>query len=504
MGKRKYFTVFIAVVGLCTFLELFVVYTQATDHLKPLDSLYSVTTRPVFNTLRNSRRSEFNLSHISCSLTEPYEGKARTLDSAVIREPSVETVKKVSRSSVTASINPFLGFVEINEQLSSNTAKFMQLSYFSALWNFSMVEPWIDADTTFLSSFPPANNGQTLLFFDLYNMTAVENRLTKCFNDNLPPQRQKNFHFHSLSEALIHSPRDVLIVRFMTKKWSKTEEMGDCSAISERQIEKVNQTLNFNVQKVKEKAQEVHGPSFSFKIWKTLCIAAIRWVPFSMHNASVFIEEQLAEKKKETSIGATVILPSWNKIKNMHSHSYYYDPDFHLVGRDCSFSRLPHSHLVLTGAERMQKELQFSQHFIGVYARTERMSHLDDGLINDCWNRFCEVLEHAEKVYGIPRSRVVLVHDAGKYGSNTFDENERTKSDKILARLQSLNIQTKYYNPKLHKDLPQHRVFIALVEQEFLSQSLYLITLGGGGFQINVMNHFRIKETANRAHALCV
>ena len=335
-------------------------------------------------------------------------------------------------------------------------------------------------------------------------MTGVENRLTQCFNDNVPPQRQKNVYFHTLSEALIHSPRDVLIVRFMRNKWSKTKEMGECSAISVKEIEKVTQALNSNVLKVKDKAQEIHGPNFSFQIWRTLCITAIPRVPFSMHNATVFIEGQLAEKRKETNVGAMVVLPSWNRIMSENPHGYYYDPNFHFSGRNCYYTRLPHSHLVLTGAVKMQKELQFSQHFIGVYARTERMYHLNDGLIDDCLSKFCKVLEDAEKTYGIPRSRVVVVHDAGKFGSNTFDKNERNKSDWILAKLQSMKIQTKYYDPKLHKDLLQHRAFVAAVEQEFLSQSHVLITLGGGGFQLNVMNYFKTKQSVDRVHALCI
>ena len=459
MGKmlRPSFFKVVAVVSLSTIMLLFVVYRLTAVHnIALLSSFYGV-----FNdTLGNSRCSDCNTS--------------------------------------------FLTFMEMDEQLSSNTAKFLQLSYFSALWNLSMVEPWIDPHTNFLSSLPPTDKNQTLLFFDLYNMTGVENRLTQCFNDNLPPQRQTNLYFHTLSEALIHSPRDVLIVRFMRYKWSETKKMGECSAISVKEIEKVTQALNSNVLKVKDKAQELHGPNFSFKIWRTLCITAIPQVPFSMHNATVFIEGQLAEKSKETNVRAMVVLPSWNRIMSEHPYGYYYDPNFHLSGGNCYYTRLPHSHVVLTGAERMQKELQFSQHFIGVYARTERISHLDDGLIEDCLSKFCEVLEDLEKMYGIPRSRVILVHDAGKYGSNTFDKNERNKSDGILAKLQSLKIQTKYYDPKLHKDLPQHRAFVAAVEQEFLTRSHVFITLGGGGFQLNVMNYFKTKQSVDRVHALCI
>ena len=457
MAKQSFFKVVVVVVSLSTIMLLLLVSRlTAVKKIALLSSFDGVFS----NTLGNSRCSDCNTS--------------------------------------------FLTFMEIDEQLSSNTAKFLQLSYFSALWNLSMVEPWIDPHTNFLSSLPPTDKSLTLLFFDLYNMTGVENRITRCFNDNVPPQRRKKIHFHTLSEALIHSPRDVLIVKFTRNKWSETKEMGECSAISVNETQKVTQALNSNVLKVKDKAQEIHGPNFFFKIWRTLCITAIPRVPFSMHNATVFIERQLAEKRKEKKGGAMVVLPSWNKIKSEHPYGYYYDPNFHLSGGKCYYTSLPNSHLVLTGAERMQKELQFSQHFIGVYARTERISHLDDGLIEDCLSKFCEILEDAEKIYGIPRSRVVLVHDAGKYGSNTFNKNERNKSDGILEKLQSLKIQTKYYDPKLHKDLPQHRAFVAAVEQEFLTRSHVFISLGGGGFQMNVMQRFEWKQSVDRRYPLCM
>ena len=65
----------------------------------------------------------------------------------------------------------YLFFMEINEKLSANMEKFFQLSYFSALWNFKMVEPWIDKNTECLSSLPPT--GKSVLYLDLYNRTAL-------------------------------------------------------------------------------------------------------------------------------------------------------------------------------------------------------------------------------------------------------------------------------------------------------------------------------------------
>ena len=78
----------------------------------------------------------------------------------------------------TLSGASYLGFLEIDEQLSSNSEKFIQLYYLSALWNFNIVEPWIKNDTLYLTSIPTKNSKSNLLFTDLYNQTKMEERLS--------------------------------------------------------------------------------------------------------------------------------------------------------------------------------------------------------------------------------------------------------------------------------------------------------------------------------------
>ena len=116
VGKmlRPNFFKLVAVISLSTIVLLLVVYRLTAVHNSALLSSFN----GVFNdTLGNSRCSECNTS--------------------------------------------FLTFMEMDEQLSSNAAKFLQLSYFSALWNLSMIEPWIEADTNFLSSLPPTDKSRT-------------------------------------------------------------------------------------------------------------------------------------------------------------------------------------------------------------------------------------------------------------------------------------------------------------------------------------------------------
>ena len=130
-----------------------------------------------------------------------------------------------------------------------------------------MIEPQIDSNTTYLSSLPTVDKNQPLLFFDLYNKTAVEKSLTKCFKPNLPQNYLKEFHFHTMDEAMIYSPRQVLIVRFMTKKWTLVKFITGnvCDGISKNVSKSVLEALNSHVHEVEKKAKEIHGQNITFQ-----------------------------------------------------------------------------------------------------------------------------------------------------------------------------------------------------------------------------------------------
>ena len=184
--------------------------------------------------------------------------------------------------SVSTLSDAYLGFLDIDEQLSSNSRKFIQLCYLSILWNFSIVEPWILKDTLHLTSIPTKKGKSNLLFAYLYDQTKVEKRLSHCLG--VPGLTE--FHFHNLSDALIQSSRDVLIVRFMRKTWSAMgKAIGECSDISKNRIKDVLNRLNSGVEDVKEEAQRVHKKKgYKFRMWKTICITAKPGVPFSINN----------------------------------------------------------------------------------------------------------------------------------------------------------------------------------------------------------------------------
>ena len=395
----------------------------------------------------------------------------------------------------------YLWFIEINEQLTSNTIKYTQLSYFSALWNLRMVEPWIASGTCYLSSIRPADKND-ILFFDIYNKTEVESRLTQCFKKFSPENILRDIHFYSANDALIQSSRDVLIIRFMTSQWS-TKDAGECGAISGAIVRQVLGALNSRVQNVKEEAQKVHGQNINFRVWRTVCITSIPRVRFSIKDANTFIQSELAVKRRETNTGATVVISKWMKVKNITSEVYYYDPNFNLDFNSCE--HLPYSDLVLNAVQLMLNGLQIQYPFLGAYVRTERLAikARKQGYIENCLNEFHETFEMIKKKYGIQQSHIFLVHDAGKYGSVTFFGGLSQISKTILAKLMSWKLQTVHYDPEKYRDLPQHRAFVASVEQTFLSHSHVLLTMGGGGFMSRLVRRFSEVATSDREYQIC-
>ena len=394
----------------------------------------------------------------------------------------------------------YLWFIEIDEQLTSNTIKYTQLSYFSALWNLRMVEPWIASDTSHLSSLRPTDKND-MPFFDVYKKTKVESRLTQCFKKFSPEKIVRDIHFYTANDALVHSSRDVLIIRFMTSQWS-TKDAGECGAISGGIVRQVLGALNSRVQNVKEEAQKVHGQNINFRVWRTVCITSIPRVRFSVKDANAFIQSQLAVKRRETNVGATVVVPKWAKVANKSS-MYYYDPNFNFSMYYCA--PLPYSDLVLTAVQRMLNGLQIRYPFLGLYVRTERvaLNAKTQGYIENCLNKFQEAFEMIKKKYGIQQSHVFLLHDAGKYGSKSFSAGVSKSSKTILEKFESWKLQTVHYDPEKYRDLPQHRAFVASVEQTFLSRSRVLLTMGSGGFMSLLVRRFSEAPTSDRAYQIC-
>ena len=191
---------------------------------------------------------------------------AETGRAPVNHSVNVNSSSELNHKAHSASFpDSYLGVVDIMEQLSANTENYVQLVYMSMLWNLSIIDPVIN-ESSYLSSIPPSS-GKHIPFGYVFNMTAVTQRVKNCFH--MPG----DFYFHSLDEALVHSSRDVLVLRFMVSHM--TVELEECNDRSESTVKGIIEKLNSHVEKVKDQAREVHGDNYLFRPWNALCVKAI-------------------------------------------------------------------------------------------------------------------------------------------------------------------------------------------------------------------------------------
>ena len=90
--------------------------------------------------------------------------------------------------------------------------------------------------------------------------------------------------------------------------------------------------------------------------------------------------------------------------------------------------------------------------------------------------------------------------DTGKYGSGTFFFFFKPKSQQIQVALEQWNVKFVHFDPTLYSEFPDHRGFVAAVEQEFLSHADYLILMGGGGFTKDTALLFTTRHHDNVDH----
>ena len=408
---------------------------------------------------------------------------------------NVNSSSELNHKARSASFpDSYLGVVAITEQLSANTENYVQLVYMSMLWNLSIIDPVIN-EHSYLSSIPPSS-GKHIPFGYVFNMTAVAQRVQSCLH--MP----SDFYFHSLDEALVHSSRDVLVLRFMVSHM--TVKLKECNDRSESTVKEIIVKLNSHVEKVKDQAREIHGDKYLFRPWKAVCVKAIPNVPFSVNKLKSFLKDLMQKKKNNTGAGVMVVVPEWRKVKNIKSGHYYYDPNLAYNATTCNIDSFAHSDLVVKAAEKFLNSIHLSRPFLGVYVRTERLvgtEYAHRGFMDKCFKKFKIVVEQVKKMFNI--SDIALVSDVGPHGSRSFSDYARNKANDIVSKLKSWKMNSYHYDPKSFKDFPQLSVFVASVEKEFLSRSDVLITLGSGGFSHSVAGHFRVRSSTDRLFTMC-
>ena len=238
-------------------------------------------TGPAHPVTETGQTGQAPVSHVAA-------GHSETGQAPLSPNHSVNVNELIHKAHSVSFPDSYLGVGTIPEQLSANTENYMQLTLLSSHWNLSIIETVIDEHSK-LSSIP-SSSGKHIPFGYVFNLTAVAQRLQNCFH--MP----RNFSFHSLSEALVHSSRDVLVLRFMLSHMSV--EVEECSDKSESTVNSVIKKLNSHVEKVKEQAREIHGDKHIFRPWKAICVKSYPMQGSSLREQTFFFLERFNAEKE--------------------------------------------------------------------------------------------------------------------------------------------------------------------------------------------------------------
>jgi hypothetical protein len=196
-----------------------------------------------------------------------------------------------------------------------------------------------------------------------------------------------------------------------------------------------------------------------------------------------------------------VAIPVWNGIRPYWDRFYYWDPAFKRH-RYINAHSTAHSREVRGVAHNFLQSLNLKGPILGIHVRLERLLRakpFNKTLVTDCLT---------VKLQGLVRSLLanhsvqsaIMFRDYGKYGSSTCRRancNHFAKEMGLDRTMESLGVRVLEYTPHGAKVRQEHG-FSANVEQEVLSLSDQLVTVGYGSFQKSVVARFKRNRTRKR------
>ena len=191
-----------------------------------------------------------------------------------------------------------------------------------------------------------------------------------------------------------------------------------------------------------------------------------------------------------------VLIPTWNGIRPYRDKFFYWDPDFAGGRKYTHVHSTAHTQLVSKAAQKLLKSLHLQRPIVGVHIRLERLLRVKPfrrSAVVDCVLTKLPHLMRELQANGSVRG-VVLFRDYGRYGSNTCPKvgckefaQELELDKQMRAQLGAAVVD---YTPSSRRLRKEHG-FSANVEQEVLSMTDYLVTVGYGSFQQGIVSRFR-------------
>lgn len=398
-----------------------------------------------------------------------------------------------------------LGYLVIlgrTPQFTDATRRFLQLYEFSERhWKLGLIEPYVAGSRLW---FVPSI-GEDIQFLHpfstYYNRSHLLQTLETCLGHG-----SSSVCFDQFPNFLLQAAREFIVLKFTDKQ---DKNISLCNI----DLKSIESLLNFHVNKVKDRVIEMHGMNYQFRGIEAVCVRAPTGsgVPFSFEEVGRYVRNLMsisADREGEVVPWLSVVVPEWKYVENQKiTKDYYYDPNYK-KGKNCRILIFKEpSFLVIDLANQFFDSLNLRRPFVGIHIRTERLVQdwwKTRDFMDKCLHNFSKTLEVVKTRYNVSHNDVVFIHDAGKFGSESFHLNLNWYyACKILSKIQSLQIRNVYFDPAMFTAAQKDKEIASFVEREFLSMADVLVTLGRGGYQDSVVRRFQQKNDARNVYRLC-
>ena len=373
--------------------------------------------------------------------------------------------------------------LNFNEQLESGMYDLYQLADITHSWNFRLVEPHVIKSHF---RFPVLPTHQLLRFSDVYNLTDLNNNLRTSLAakyDVIAPLRE-------VADGLTAASYTVVVLYLLPYQLSVS------TCISSRR----DQAAGF-IKSVYLHAKRYRQELASRTI---VCLNVRKDINFRTLLTSQPTLKLAYNQSSMSRSRMLILIPEWNGIRNYKDKFFYWDSNFHPFGYKYVHA-INHSELVLNATALFKESLQVKPPTLGIHIRLERLIRSESFTkkdISKCIERMVAKIESLQRG-GIIKSSIAF-RDYGKFGSKTCKKvqcYEFSKEFQLDEKLRRLGVKVKEFNSQF-TEFPYHSGFYSNVEQEMLSRSDFLLTVGYGSFQSSLVERYmrRIENVHHQTH----
>ena len=373
-----------------------------------------------------------------------------------------------------------------------------------------MVEPFVKKSFIFglQNVLPPEftiADKNTIELFQIYDQEKVN----KVFHEKISPQVTMFDFKHFIEDA----PEDITLFHFGTRSSDQTQRIFALNAQDTSKIEQqlskskdsVLQCHSMELNDLQRLARDIEGEmnserlkqtlknDKSFKVNRILCL----------DPQKVYRSDKLGQYLPSAT---TIIFTNWkgcglqkctyNDEESDTSPPLWKDSFRYAIRTKTHANpRLNDQHIlhhasVKNYAKRYLKHLGYTESFVSVHVRIERLLKLsieknNPNFVQRCLKELL-VIAHNLTYSGNKNTKTLLLTDVGsKYGTSTCRRGKQCNTSHtrlIMSQLQELGLQHNWYDPSVFNST-ENSGYVSLVEMHMLALGEQLLLVGFGGFQ---------------------